>query len=104
MNARHEVLTIQLLNRSMQLKTTPEKAEELQKAGNILNAKMHEIQDKKLTTGNERIALMAALELAYELVATKKQKDLYLDSLSSRIQELQHRIENSLAPKTGEIL
>ncbi len=99
MNNKVEVFTIQLLDKAMQIKTTREQAEELQKAASLFNTKLREIRDKKLATGNERIALMAGLNLAFELLANKKQKDLYLESINTRIKELQARLNDSLAPE-----
>ena len=98
-----EVLSLQLLDRTIQLKTAKENAEDLQKAASLFNAKLREVRDKKIATGNERIALMAGLNLAYELISTQKQKDLYLESISGRIKELQEKLEDSLAPKNENL-
>lgn len=100
---KKEVVTIQLMDRTLQIKTTADKAEELRKAAGLLNSKMREVRDSKQATGNERVALMAGLNLAYELVATQKQKDLYLESISGRIKNLQERLDDSLAPETKEL-
>lgn len=103
MNNKAEVLSIQLLDKTVQIKTTREQTEELQKAASLFNHKMREIRDKKLATGNERIALMAGLNLAFELLASQKQKDLYLESINGRIKELQNRLNNATAPENESL-
>lgn len=103
MTNKTEILNIQLLDKTMQIKASRDQAEELQKAASLFNTKLREIRDKKLATGNERIALMAGLTLAFELLTNKKEKDLYLESINSRIKELQLRLNDSLAPENQEL-
>ena len=98
-----EVLTIHLLDRALNIKTSADKANELQKAAQLLNTKMREIRDKQLAIGVERIALMAGLNLAYELLNAHRQKDIYLESISGRIKELHTRLEDNLTPKNQEL-
>lgn len=100
MNNKTEIVSIQLLDKTMQIKTTRDQAEELQKAASIFNSKLREIRDRKLAVGNERIALMAGLNLAFELLHAQKQKDLYLESINGRIKDLQNRLNSALAPET----
>lgn len=103
MNNKAEVLSIQLLDKTVQIKTTREQAQDLQKAASLFNHKMREIRDRKLATGNERIALMAGLNIAFELLAAQKQKDIYLESISGRIKELQNRLNSAFAPDTEKL-
>ena len=100
---KKEVVAIQLLDRTLQIKTSADKAEELQKAASLLSRKMRDVRDSKQAVGNERIALMAGLNLAYELISTQKQKDLYLESISSKIKDLQNRLDDTLSPETKEL-
>jgi len=99
MNNNNQLLDIQLLDRKLQLKAPHDRVADLQQAAYYLNCKMREISDSGTATGNERIALMAALNIAYELISTKKQKDSYLDSLNSRIAALQDKVDDALAPE-----
>lgn len=103
MNNKAEVLSIPLLDKTVQIKTTREHAQDLQKAASLFNSKMREIRDRKLATGNERIALMAGLNLAFELLMAQKQKDIYLESINGRIKELQNRLNSALAPETDKL-
>jgi cell division protein ZapA len=92
-----EVITVQFMDRTMQIKAAVDKADALQKAAVLLNDKMREARESKQTLDNERIALIAGLNLAYEVITAKKQKDSYLESISSRIKDLQDRLDDVLA-------
>jgi len=98
-----KLIEIQLLDRKLQINTPQDKSEDLQKAAYYLNSKMQEVKNSGTATGNERIAIMAALNIAYELVSIRKQKDVYLDSISSRVIELQEKIDSVLAPTNEEM-
>jgi len=99
MSNNNQVLDIQLLDRKLQLKVPNDRVADLQQAAYYLDSKMREISDSGTATGNERIALIAALNVSYELISTKKQKDSYLDSLGSRIAALQDKVDDVLAPE-----
>lgn len=103
MSKNNSVLDIQLLDRKLQIMTPVERAEDLQKAAYHLDSKMREIRSSGMATGNERVTLMAALNIAYDLITIQKQKDIYLDSISNRIKILQDKIEETLAPENEKL-
>ncbi len=96
MTTSDEIITIHILDRKFQLKCTPDQAENLQQAAYYLDGKMREIKDSGKAVGNERIATMAALNMAFDLLTVQRQKDLYLDTMSGRIRDLQKKIEAAL--------
>jgi cell division protein ZapA len=96
MSQNDKIITIQLLDKQLTIKCPPEKCEDLRKATYLLESKMREVKEKGSAIGHEKIAQMAGLMLAYELMVTRKQKDLYLDTIGTRIQDLQLKIENAL--------
>jgi cell division protein ZapA len=57
--------------------------------------KMKEIRDSGII-GPDRIAIMAALNIAHEMMQQKNQRETYARSVSGRIQSLQNRIEQAL--------
>lgn len=97
MSDKDKVLDVQLLDRKFQVKCANDQAEALQHASYYLDSKMREIRDSGKAVGNEKIAVMAALNLAYELSTVQRQKDLYLDTMGRRIRDLQTKIETVLA-------
>jgi cell division protein ZapA len=59
-----------------------------------------EIRDHGHVVGIDRIAVLAALNIAYDMLVLKKQKQAYIDGLSERIFELQEKIEMVLNGET----
>ncbi len=92
MTQEMHTLSIQLLDKTWQIRCADNQAPALQKSAHLLNSKMHEIATSGKISGNERIAIMAAINAIYDLQAQQSQKDLYIESLSSRIRELQNQL------------
>ncbi len=62
----------------------------------LLNNKMLEIRDTGKVIGMDRIAVMAALNLAHELLRNSTKKSDYHLNISNRIRQLQDKIEVAL--------
>lgn len=67
----------------------------LQASADFLNGKLNEIKNKGSIIGTERIAIMAALNLAHELLNSQSYKDEYVD-MDSRVGNLQKKIDIAL--------
>lgn len=68
----------------------------------FLSEKMKEIRDTGKVVGADRIAVMAALNMAHELLEHKTSRDDYQHDISNRIRALQDKID--LALNTGNQL
>jgi cell division protein ZapA len=62
----------------------------------FLSQKMKEIRDSGKIVGADRIAVMAALNLAHELLEQRHTGDQVQHSVSSRIRALQEKIDLAL--------
>ena len=62
----------------------------------LLTTKMKEIRDSGKIVGADRIAVMAALNMAHELLEHKTSKDDYQHNISKRIRALQDKIDIAL--------
>jgi len=62
----------------------------------FLSQKMKEIRDSGKIVGADRIAVMAALNLAHELLVQRHSGEEFQHSISSRIRALQDKIELAL--------
>lgn len=103
MSKTNSILDIQLLDRKLQLKAPLENVDDLREAAYYLDGKMREIRSSGAATGNERIALIAALNLAHDFILSQKERDIYLDSMSSRIKLLQDKVDDVIAPKNADL-
>jgi cell division protein ZapA len=62
----------------------------------FLSQKMKDIRDSGKIVGADRIAVMAALNLAHELLEQRHSGDQFQHSISNRIRALQDKIELAL--------
>lgn len=63
------VMTISLLGREFRVGCPEGEEKQLQASVDYLNRKLKEVRDTGKVVGNERIAIMAALNIAHELVS-----------------------------------
>lgn len=63
-----EQISVKILDRDWKLAVTPEERESLIDAATLLDDKMRSVRDTGRVAGIDRIAVMAALQLALELV------------------------------------
>lgn len=90
------VVSIKILDRSYQIKCTPDEVQALQESANYVDEQMRKMRHSGNSTSTDRIAVVTALNICHELMLLKKQKSSYIDVMNRRIQDLQHRIQNFL--------
>ncbi len=94
MNQDTHTISIQLLSRTHQIRCAADKASELQKSAQFFDTKLREVTNSAKTYNNENILIMAAIQAIHDLFASQSQKDLYIESLSSHIRELQNKLSH----------
>lgn len=89
-------VTVQILDKEYRIACQPEERESLLKTSHFLDMKMREIRDSGKVLGSDRIAVMAALNLAHELLQQKTENESGQESVSQRIQAIQDKIDGAL--------
>jgi cell division protein ZapA len=94
-------LEVKLLGKEYRVACEPAERESLQAAVSFLDAKLKEISEKTRGSG-ERLAIMAALNLAHELLAAKStpadiSTALESESIQRRIDRIEAKLDESLA-------
>jgi cell division protein ZapA len=74
----------------------PEEQDDLIHSAQQLDVQLRKMRDSGKITGPDRIAVMAALNLAHELQMMKNQNALLNQRLSECLTKLSHKIENVL--------
>ena len=97
-NAEH-VIAISIMDRTYQIKCPQEEAAQLQESAKYLNAEMRKISQSSQSSNTERLAIVAALNIAHELMMFKNQKNAYIDVMHEQIKSLQYRIQKFLGTK-----
>lgn len=67
-----QTITVNLLDKGYQIACPPDEQEALYRAARSLDARLRAIRDGGNVVGLERIAIMAALNLSYELQAANE--------------------------------
>ena len=89
-------LKIRILDKEYQVNCKPEEREALEYSAQLLNEKMQEIRHSSHIIGVERIAVMAALNLAHDLIRT--QDDAQQDaSASNLLQSMDAKLDSALS-------
>ncbi len=94
-----QAVSITILDKEYLIACPEEERHDLMRSADYLDRKMREIRDAGKIIGTERIAVMAALNMAHELLTGKTDgvDGSGVDpSIAQRIRSLQNRIEEAL--------
>ncbi len=92
-------LTINLLGRELRIACPEGEERQLLASVDYLNRKLKEVRDVGKVVGNERIALMTALNVAHEYLSQQKTPSGGVDTTAfrRRIVAMQETVESALA-------
>jgi cell division protein ZapA len=92
-------LTISLMGREFRVACPEGEEKQLLASVDYLNRKLREVRDTGKVVGNERIAIMAALNIAHEHLSNKPGAASSLDdgAFRGRIEAMQETVESALA-------
>jgi cell division protein ZapA len=88
---------VTLLGRTYRVACEEGERESLMQAVAYLDAKMNEIRKAGKVTGSERIAVMAALNVAHELLSVRLGGGFDLGKAKRRISAIESKIEEAIA-------
>lgn len=89
---------VNIMGREFTVSCTDEERPGLINAVNFLDKKMRDIRDSGKIIGVERIAIMAALNLAHELLNAKS-GNVDIGNIKRRISQMQEQIDSACANK-----
>ena len=96
MTDRQVRVSVRILEKEYQVACLPEERSELLDSAEFLNGKMKDIRDAGNIVGLDRIAVMAALNLAHELL--KRNRNEAIESeVSERVKQMRERVESALS-------
>ena len=97
MKANSKPIRVHIFEKEYLIACPDEEREALFASAEFLTDKMKEIRDTGKIVGADRIAVMAALNMAHELLGQKTVKDDYQINISQRIRALQDKIDVALS-------
>jgi cell division protein ZapA len=98
MSERMVRIGVRILEKDYQVACLPEERTELLDSAEFVNAKMREIRDSANVVGLDRIAVMAALNLANELLRLRR-RDQSVDGgdAGQKIRQMRERVESAIS-------
>lgn len=97
MSRSTKTLDIKILDRELRVACPEEERGELLDAVAYLDRKMREIRDAGKIANVERIAIMAALNIAHELLSVKVGRGIDLADVKRRMNDMETAIDKALA-------
>ena len=88
-------VTVRILEKEYFVSCPQDERADLLDSAEFLNKKMREIRDTGKVVGADRIAVMAALNMANELLRLRKQEAEVQGSVG-RVKQMRERVENAL--------
>jgi len=96
MSEAYAQVSVRILDKEYQVSCPVEERTDLLDSAEILNAKMREIRDSGRIVGLDRIAVMAALNMANDLLHAQARDRLLEGDLSTRLKVISDRVESAL--------
>jgi len=96
MSDNYAQVSVRILDKEYQVACPANERTDLLDSAEILNAKMLEIRDSGRVVGLDRIAVMAALNMANDLIHAQARDRLLDGDLSGRLKIISERVENVL--------
>lgn len=90
-------ISVRILEKEYFVACPYEERSDLLDSAEFLNTKMREIRDSGKVVGLDRIAVMAALNLANELLRVRNQGQKLDHDFGGRVRALRERVESALA-------
>ena len=95
-----EPVSVRIMDKEYLVACPPDQKAALEDSARFLDSRMREIRESGKVVGIERIAVMAALNIAHEMLQNRSLRDGRSESISARIRALQEKIEVAL--NTGQ--
>ena len=90
-------VSVRILDKEYQVACPAEERTDLLDSAEILNNKMREIRDSGRIVGLDRIAVMAALNMANDLIHAKARDQELEGGISDRLKIISDRVDNVLS-------
>ncbi len=90
-------VSIHIMGNEYHVASPADEVEKLEQAAKALDKRMREIKEGGRIMGLERVAVMAALNLSYELMHGESTSAEETNEINQRIKSLQEKVDSALA-------
>ncbi|CAD0311033.1 cell division protein ZapA [Xanthomonas hortorum pv. cynarae] len=92
--SNNEPVSVRILDREYTVGVTADEREGLTAAARLLDLRMREIRGSNRMAAVDRVAVLAALNLAHELQQLREQQALYERELANTLDNLNRRLDS----------
>ncbi|PPU77609.1 MULTISPECIES: cell division protein ZapA [Xanthomonas] len=92
--SNNEPVSVRILDREYTVGVTAEERESLTAAARLLDLRMREIRGSNRMAAVDRVAVLAALNLAHELQQVREQQTRYERELATTLDTLNRRLDS----------
>ncbi len=96
MNTQIKPVSVTILDKEYRIACKPGEEDEVLSSARHLDARMREIRKGGKVLGTERIAVMAALNLAYDLISQTSTLKEASGTTKQRLRSLSHKVKNAV--------
>lgn len=100
MSADAKGLQINIMGREFRVACAEHEQKGLLEAVDYLNSKMQEVRDRSKVIGTERVAIMAALNIAHEFLSMKVGGSFDIAETKRRIHRMETAIDQAMAEQS----
>lgn len=94
-------VSLRILDREYRVACPPEERQSLLKAADLLNQRMEEVRDSGKLIGFERIAVMVALNLAYQSLEAETSSNKLGQAVTQRLEHLRLALAETETPPSA---
>jgi cell division protein ZapA len=99
-----DTLDVKIMGREFRLACTPEEKPQLMRAINVVDTRMESIREGGKAMGIDRIAVLAALQIAHDTIKEQGQgSGLDSEVLERKIQSISSAIDDALREDAGSV-
>ncbi len=103
MNDQVKPVNVTLLDKEYIVACHDSERESLYATAEMLSSRMKALRDGGKVIGSERIAVMAALNIAHEFLQYKNEKEGYTDSIGATLKRVEEKISRAISKGGTEL-
>ena len=96
MSSGNEAVSVRLLDREYTVGVVPDERESLMAAAKLLDSRMREVRGSNRMAAVDRVAVLAALNLAHELQQLRDEQQARNREVERTLQDLHRKLDSAL--------
>ena len=97
MTPNNQPVCVKIMDKEFQVACPENQQDSLRAAAKLLDLKMRDIRDSRRVIGTDRIAIMAALNLAYDLLQIRSESINSSESFNAQMKNIQLKVQDALS-------